>query len=90
MLSRSELVRVFHFFNGHVFKFAGLEDVATFFAFHVFGIFVAGNDLDTGMFALIPADFPRGLRRLARRHTLPTLVLRSITGTTFRPKMAVF
>jgi hypothetical protein len=63
----------FPFFDRHVLELAGLEDVAAFLAFHVFGIFVAGNDLHPGMLALLPADLPRGLRRLARRHKLRAL-----------------
>lgn len=47
------LVAQLGFFDVHVFEFAGVEYLAAFEALHVFGIFIAGNDLDTRMFAWI-------------------------------------
>ncbi len=43
----SEFVGEFGFFDGHVLKFARLEDFAAFKAFHKFSVFFASNDLDT-------------------------------------------
>ena len=37
-------------FDGHVLKFAGFEDFATFFAFDVFGVFFSGHDLNARVF----------------------------------------
>ena len=68
-LKRSSLFCWFFLFlDGHVFQFTGLENVSTFLTFHIFGFLVAGDDLDPGMLTLFPADFWRGLRRLACRH----------------------
>jgi len=41
------------FFDGHVLKFAGLEDFPALQAFNKFGIFVAGDDLYTRVLTLI-------------------------------------
>jgi len=61
----------FLFLDGHVFQFTGLENVSTFLTFHIFGFFVAGDDLHSWMLAQFGADFfGRGLRRLAKRHKL--------------------
>ena len=62
---------LFLFFDRHVFQFAGFENVPAFLAFHIFGFFVAGDDLYLGMLALLGTDFLlRRLRRLAKRHKL--------------------
>jgi hypothetical protein len=45
------LVAQFGFLDVHVFEFAGVEYFAAFEALDEFGIFIAGNDLDTRMFA---------------------------------------
>jgi len=58
----------FSFFQRHIFKLAGLEDVPTLFAFDVFGVFDAGNDLHPGMLTRLRSGIGRGLRRLACRH----------------------
>ena len=64
-------VRFFLFLNRHVLQFTGLENVSTFLAFHIFGFFVAGDDLYPWMLALFGADFlGGGLRRLAKLHKL--------------------
>jgi len=47
------LVAQLGFLDVHVFEFAGVEYFAAFEALYVFGIFIAGNDLDTRMFAWI-------------------------------------
>src|SRR3982074_348576 len=61
----------FLFLDGHVFQFTGLEHVSTFLTFHIFGFFVARDDLHSWMLAQFGADFfGRGLRRLGRRHRL--------------------
>ena len=61
----------FLFLDCHVFQFTGLENVSTFLTFHIFGFFVAGDDLHSWMLAQFGADFFCGrLRRLARRHKL--------------------
>ena len=61
----------FLFLDCHVFQFTGLENVSTFLTFHIFGFFVAGDDLHSWVLAQFGADFfGRGLRRLARRHKL--------------------
>jgi hypothetical protein len=39
------------FLNGHVVEFFGIEDVATFQAFNIFGVFVAGNNSNPWVFA---------------------------------------
>ena len=46
-----KLIAQLGFFDVHVFEFAGVEYFAAFEALDVFGIFIAGNDLDTRMFA---------------------------------------
>src|SRR6266849_7690960 len=67
---------LFLFLDRHVLQFAGLENVPTFLAFHIFGFFVAGDDLHPWMLALLAANFVwGGLRRLARHHNLPTIHL---------------
>jgi hypothetical protein len=48
-----EFVAQFGFFDAHVFEFAGVEYFTTFKTFHEFGIFIAGNDLDTRVLAFI-------------------------------------
>jgi len=64
-------VGLFLFLNRHVLQFAGLENVPTFLTFHIFGFFIAGDDLHPGMLALFRSDLLlRGLRRLAKRHRL--------------------
>ena len=37
--------------NGHVVEFFGIEDVATFQAFNIFGVFMAGNNSNPRVFA---------------------------------------
>ena len=67
------LLRVwfFLFLDRHVLQFTGLENVPTFLAFHIFGFFVAGDDLHPRMLALFGTDFFLwGMRRLAMRHKL--------------------
>ena len=55
----------------HVLQFTGLENIPAFLAFHIFGFFVAGDNLHPGVFALFGTDFLLGgLRRLAYRHKL--------------------
>lgn len=39
------------FLDGHVLELRGLEDFAALFTFDVFGVFFAGHDLNTGVFA---------------------------------------
>ncbi len=39
------------FFNGHIVKFLRIEDIATFKAFNIFGVFVAGNNSYLRVFA---------------------------------------
>ena len=63
--------RLFPFFDRHIFELARFEDVSALLAFDVFGIFIAGDDLNPRMFALFgTGSFLGGLRRLARRHKL--------------------
>jgi hypothetical protein len=38
-------------FNLHIAEFVGVEDFAAFSAFDIFGVFRAGDDSDSGMFA---------------------------------------
>lgn len=52
----SLFVRCYLLLDRHVFQFAGLENLAAFPAFQVFGFFVAGNDLHLRMPALLAAD----------------------------------
>ena len=67
----SLFLRLFLFLDRHVLQLAGFEDVPTFLAFHIFGFFVAGDDLHLGVLALLGTDFlSRGLGRLAKRHKL--------------------
>ncbi len=47
----------FLFLDHHVLQFTGLENVPTFLAFHIFGFFVAGDDLHPWMLALLLANF---------------------------------
>ena len=64
-------VWLFLFFNRHVFQFTGLEDIAAFLAFHVFGFFGAGDNLNSRVLALFGRYLlGRGLGRLAQRHRL--------------------
>lgn len=44
-------LELFLFLNGHILVFSGIEDLATVLTFDELGIFLAGNDLDDGMFA---------------------------------------
>jgi hypothetical protein len=39
------------FLNRHVVEFFGIENVATFQAFNIFGVFVSGNDSNLWVFA---------------------------------------
>jgi hypothetical protein len=39
------------FLNGHVVEFFGIEDVATFQAFNILGVLVAGNNSNPWVFA---------------------------------------
>ena len=71
----SLFVRLFLFLDRHVLKFAGLENVAAFQAFHIFGLVFAGNDAGNDahawMLALLGIDFLlRRFGRLAGRHKL--------------------
>jgi len=67
----SLFVWFFLFLDRHVLQFAGLENVPTFLAFHIFGFLIAGDDLHPRMLALFGTDFLLcGLRRLAKRHKL--------------------
>jgi hypothetical protein len=43
----SGFVGQFGLFDGHVFEFAGFEDVAAFETLNEFGVFFAGHDLHT-------------------------------------------
>jgi hypothetical protein len=45
-----KLVAQLGFLDVHVFEFAGVEHFTAFEALDEFGIFIAGNDLDTRMF----------------------------------------
>jgi hypothetical protein len=78
------------FFDGHVFELAGLEDFAALFAFDVFGILVAGHDLDLRMFALLPRGWLAGLGRRTGRHKLSAqFSFEGMEATVFCRKMAV-
>jgi hypothetical protein len=67
----SGFVGFFLLLDRHVLQFTGLENVAAFLAFHIFGFFVTGDNLYPGVFALFGTDFLLGgLRRLANRHKL--------------------
>jgi len=48
---------LFLFFNRHVLQFARLENFSTFLAFHIFGLLVAGDDLNLRMLAQFGTDF---------------------------------
>jgi hypothetical protein len=52
------------FFDRHIFKLAGFEDVAAFEALHELGVLFAGYDPHTRMFAFVHADAREG--RLGR------------------------
>ena len=39
------------FLNGHIVKFFGIEDIATFQTFNIFGVFVSGNNSNPRVFA---------------------------------------
>src|ERR1700704_2733923 len=67
------VVAGFAFFQRHILELAGLEDIATFLAFHIFRVFVARDDLHPGMLALLPAGLWRGLRGMVRSHKFPVL-----------------
>jgi hypothetical protein len=59
VLERGSLfVWLFLLLDRHILQFTGLENVPTFLAFHIFEFFVAGDDLDLRMLALLAADFP--------------------------------
>jgi hypothetical protein len=47
----SGFVRQIGLFDGHVFEFAGFEDVAALQALNEFGVFFAGHDLHTRVLA---------------------------------------
>lgn len=47
----SRFVRKFGLFDGHVFEFAGFEDLSAFEALNEFGVFFAGHDLHARMLA---------------------------------------
>ena len=65
----SLFVGCFLFLDRHVLQFTGLENVSAFLAFHIFGVFVAGDDLHPRMLALFGTDFLLGRwRGLAKRH----------------------
>jgi hypothetical protein len=49
--SHSGLILQLGLFDGHVFEFTRLENLATFQALYVFRIFVAGHNLHTWVFA---------------------------------------
>jgi hypothetical protein len=85
----SLFLRFFLLFDCHVLQFTGFENIPTFLAFHVFGFLVAGNDLHPGMFALFWTDFLLGgMRRLAKRHKLPTVQL--LRGNVLFPNLPIF
>jgi hypothetical protein len=46
-----EIFRTSGFFNLHIAKLFGIEDFATLQALDKLGVFVPGNDPDSGMFA---------------------------------------
>jgi hypothetical protein len=84
--SHSGFILQLGLFDGHVFEFARLENLATFQALYVFRIFVAGHNLHTWVFArgLIRTRFlaSRGLsariwssRRRDGRHRSGILIL---------------
>src|SRR6266853_5563914 len=61
----------FLFLNRHILQFTGLEDLSALLAFHVFGFFIARDNLNLRMLAVFGDDFLlRRLGRLARRHKL--------------------
>ncbi len=80
-LQRSSLfVRRFLFFNGHILKFTGLENIAAFKAFHIFGLIFtggdAGDDAHTRVLALFGIDIRlRRFGRLAGRHKLANIFI---------------
>ena len=47
----SGFVSQFGLFDGHVFEFAGFENLAAFEALNKFGVFFAGHDLNTRVLA---------------------------------------
>ncbi|MGD0467067.1 MAG: hypothetical protein ABSA54_01705 [Terriglobales bacterium] len=78
------------FLDRHVLQFTGLENVPTFLAFHIFGFFVAGDDLYPRMLALFGTDFLLGgLRRLAKRHKLVDYFISRKEMGAF-PKFSIF
>ena len=54
--------------DGHVFEFAGFEDLAALYTFNVFGVFFTGDNLYAGMLTHMPFNLrslrPRGSLRL--------------------------
>ena len=49
--NESGFVRQFGLFDGHIFEFAGFEDLSAFEALNEFGVFFAGHDLHTRVLA---------------------------------------
>jgi hypothetical protein len=53
------------FFAAHILEFAGLEDLAAFFALDEFTVFVSADDLHTRVLAGLPGNYAlRGRGRL--------------------------
>jgi hypothetical protein len=61
-MPRGELLVVFVdlLFDGHVFEFRGLENLAAVETLDEFGIFVARNNLDAGVLTLLVHGSARG------------------------------
>jgi hypothetical protein len=86
----SLFVRIFLLFDRHVLQFAGLENISTFLAFHIFGVFVPGDDLHARMLARLGRNLLlRGLRRLAKRHNMPNCSSREREYGVW-PELAIF
>jgi len=49
----------FGFFDAHVFEFTGFEHLTAFETFDEFGVFLAGDDLHTGVLTLCHGGFSR-------------------------------
>ena len=67
MENKRKLRFVASLFARHVFEFTGLEDFATFDAFHIFVLFVTRHDLDARMFARL-GGYALGHRWRDRSH----------------------
>ena len=68
---RSLFRRFLLFLNRHILQFTGLEYLSTFLAFHIFGFFIARDNLHSRVLTgFRDSFFLRGLGRLARRHKL--------------------